>query len=174
MARVKTWGSKVLSSATTVEEAVWLEQRGVDAVIAQGAEAGGHRGIFLSEDLTTQVGTFALLPQVAKAVGVPVIAAGGIADATGVAAAMMLGAAGVQLGTAYLLCAEAKTSAVHRAALKSNSASRTALTNVFTGRPARGIMNRLMTELGPINDAAPAFPAGRRRRWRRCGKKPRA
>jgi nitronate monooxygenase len=158
VARVKSWGSKVLSSATTVEEAVWLEQRGVDAIIAQGAEAGGHRGIFLSEDLTTQVGTFALLPQVVKAVRVPVIAAGGIADATGVAAAMSLGAAGVQLGTVYLLCPEAKTSAVHRAALKSDHASHTAMTNVFTGRPARGIMNRLMAELGPINDAAPAFP----------------
>jgi nitronate monooxygenase len=158
VARVKSWGSKVLSSATTVEEAVWLEQRGVDAIIAQGAEAGGHRGIFLSQDLTTQVGTFALLPQVVKAVRVPVIAAGGIADAAGVAAALSLGAAGVQLGTVYLLCPEAKTSAVHRAALKSQHASHTAITNVFTGRPARGIMNRLMAELGPINDAAPAFP----------------
>jgi nitronate monooxygenase len=158
MARVKKWGSKVLSSATTIEEAVWLEQRGVDAIIAQGAEAGGHRGIFLSKDLTTQIGTFALLPQVVKAVRVPVIAAGGIADASGVAAAMSLGAAGVQLGTAYLLCPEAKTSAVHRAALKSDHAAHTAVTNVFTGRPARGIMNRLMAELGPINEAAPAFP----------------
>jgi nitronate monooxygenase len=158
VARVKKWGSKVLSSATTVEEAVWLEQRGVDAIIAQGAEAGGHRGIFLSQDLTTQVGTIALLPQVVQAVSVPVIAAGGIADAAGVAAAMSLGAAGVQLGTAYLLCPEAKTSAVHRAALKSDRASHTAITNVFSGRPARGIMNRLMAELGPINGAAPAFP----------------
>jgi nitronate monooxygenase len=158
VARVKKWGSKVLASATTVAEAVWLEQRGVDAIIAQGAEAGGHRGIFLSKDLTTQVGTFALLPQVVRAVRVPVIAAGGIADAAGVAAAMSLGAAGVQLGTAYLLCPEAKTSAVHRAALKSDHASHTAMTNVFSGRPARGIMNRLMTELGPISNAAPAFP----------------
>jgi nitronate monooxygenase len=158
VARVKSWGSKVLSSATTVEEAVWLAQRGVDAIIAQGAEAGGHRGIFLSKDLTTQVGTFALLPQVVKAVRVPVIAAGGIADASGVAAAMSLGAAGVQLGTAYLLCPEAKTSAVHRAALKSDHASHTAVTNVFSGRPARGIMNRLMKELGPNNEAVSAFP----------------
>jgi nitronate monooxygenase len=158
VARIKKWGSKVLASATTVEEAAWLEQRGADAIIAQGAEAGGHRGIFLSQDLTTQVGTFALLPQVVRAVRVPVIAAGGIADASGVVAAMSLGAAGVQLGTAYLLCPEAKTSAVHRAALKSAYASHTAMTNVFTGRPARGIMNRLMAELGPINDAAPPFP----------------
>jgi nitronate monooxygenase len=158
IARVKSWGSKVLSSATTVAEALWLERQGVDAIIAQGAEAGGHRGMFLSEDLTTQVGTVALLPQVVKAVRMPVVAAGGIADATGVAAALSLGAAGVQLGTAYLLCPEAKTSAVHRAALKSRDAWHTALTNLFSGRPARGIMNRLMTELGPLNGAAPAFP----------------
>ena len=158
IARVKSWGSKLLSSATTVEEALWLERRGVDAIIAQGAEAGGHRGIFLSEDLTSQVGTFALVPQIVKAVGVPVIAAGGIADAAGLTAAMSLGAAGVQVGTAYLLCPEAKTSAVHRAALKREHASHTALTNLFSGRPARGIMNRLMRELGPINGAAPAFP----------------
>jgi nitronate monooxygenase len=158
LARVRQWGAKVLASATTVEEAVWLEQRGVDAIIAQGAEAGGHRGIFLSEDLTTQVGTFALLPQIVNAVRVPVIAAGGIADAGGVAAAMSLGAAGVQLGTAYLLCTEARATAVHRAALKSKRASHTALTNLFSGRPARGIMNRLMSELGPVNGAAPAFP----------------
>jgi nitronate monooxygenase len=156
--RVKGWGSKVLASATTVEEALWLARAGADAIIAQGFEAGGHRGIFLSEDLTTQVGTFALLPQIARAVRVPVIAAGGIADAKGVAAAMSLGAAGVQPGTAYLLCPEATTSAVHRAALQSDRASHTALTNVFTGRPARGIMNRIMAELGPINAAAPAFP----------------
>jgi nitronate monooxygenase len=156
--RVKSWGSKVLSSATTVEEALWLSRSGADAIIAQGFEAGGHRGIFLSEDLTTQVGTFALLPQIARAVRVPVIAAGGIADAQGVAAAMSLGAAGVQPGTAYLLCPEATTSAVHRAALQSDRAAHTALTNLFTGRPARGIVNRLMADLSPINAAAPAFP----------------
>lgn len=156
--RVKSSGAKVLSSATTVDEARWLEAQGVDAVIAQGLEAGGHRGIFLSEDLTTQVGTFALLPQVVRALKVPVIAAGGIADADGVAAAIALGAAGVQVGTAYLLCPEATTSAVHRAALKSGSARHTALTNVFTGRPARGIVNRIMREQGPMSAAAPAFP----------------
>jgi nitronate monooxygenase len=156
--RVKAWGSKVLSSATTVEEARWLEAHGVDAVIAQGAEAGGHRGMFLTGDLDTQAGTFALLPQIVRAVKLPVIAAGGIADAKGVAAAMALGAAGAQIGTAYLLCPEASTSAVHRAALKSEAARHTALTNLFTGRPARGIVNRVMKELGPINAAAPAFP----------------
>ncbi|HEX3128162.1 MAG TPA: nitronate monooxygenase [Thermoanaerobaculia bacterium] len=158
VARVKGWGAKILSSATTVEEALWLEARGVDAVIAQGFEAGGHRGNFLSDDLDTQVGTFALIPQIVETVKVPVIAAGGITDAKGVAAAMELGAAGVQVGTAYLLCAEATTSAVHRAALKSEAARFTALTNLFSGRPARGIGNRLMRELGPIGDAAPAFP----------------
>ena len=156
--RVRAGGSKILSTATTVDEARWLEARGVDAIIAQGFEAGGHRGIFLSDDLSTQVGTFALLPQIVRAVAVPVVAAGGIADAAGVAAAMALGAAGVQVGTAYLLCPEATTSAVHRAALKSNAAQHTALTNLFSGRPARGIMNRLMRELGPISAAAPDFP----------------
>jgi nitronate monooxygenase len=158
LARVQSWGAKVLSSATTVEEARWLEAQGVDAIIAQGAEAGGHRGMFLSDDLTTQAGTLALVPQVVGAVKTPVIAAGGIADARGVAAALALGAAGVQVGTAYLLCPEATTSAVHRAALKSDAAHHTALTNVFSGRPARGIVNRVMREVGPISAAAPEFP----------------
>lgn len=160
LARVRAWGSKVLSSATTVEEALWLEAQGCDAIIAQGLEAGGHRGHFLSDDLTAQVGTFALLPQVVQAVKVPVIAAGGIADAKGVAAAMKLGAAGVQIGTAYLLCPEATTSAVHRAALRSEAVRHTALTNLFSGRPARGIMNRLMREIGPMSPAVPEFPLG--------------
>ena len=158
LARVRAWGSKILSSATTVEEARWLEAHGVDAIIAQGLEAGGHRGLFLSDDLTSQVGTIALLPQMVRAVNLPVIATGGIADARGVAAAMALGAAGVQIGTAYLLCPEATTSVVHRAALKSEAARHTALTNIFTGRPARGIVNRIMKELGPISAAAPVFP----------------
>ena len=158
LARVKRGGSKVLASATTVAEGLWLEANGADAIIAQGAEAGGHRGIFLSDDWSTQLGTFALVPQIVTAVKVPVIAAGGIADADGVAAAMALGAAGVQVGTAYLLCPEATTSAVHRAALQSDAARETALTNLFTGRPARGIVNRLMKELGPISGLAPAFP----------------
>lgn len=158
LARVKAWGSKILSSATTVEEALWLEAHGADAIIAQGFEAGGHRGVFLSDDLSEQVGTFALVPQVVRRVKVPVIAAGGIADARSVAAAMALGAAGVQVGTAYLLCPEATTSAVHRATLKSQAAQHTALTNLFTGRPARGIVNRLMKELGSIGTLPPAFP----------------
>ena len=158
LARVKSWRSKVFSSATTVDEARWLEAHGADAIIAQGLEAGGHRGLFLSDDLSTQVGTFCLLPQVVRAVKLPVIAAGGIADAQGVAAAMALGAAGVQLGTAYLLCPEATITAVHRKALKSENARYTALTNLFTGRPARGIVNRVMRELGPISSLPPAFP----------------
>lgn len=158
MEHVRSWGAKVLSSATTVDEARWLEDRGVDAIVAQGAEAGGHRGMFLSHDLTAQVGTFALLPQIVDAVRVPVIAAGGIADARGVAAAMRLGAAGVQIGTAFLLTPEATTSAVHRAALVSDAVRHTALTNLFSGGAARGIMNRVMRELGPMSSAAPAFP----------------
>ena len=167
LARVKAWGAFVLSSATTVRESLWFQEHGADAVIAQGLEAGGHRGHFLSMDLSEQMGTFALLPQIMNAVTVPVIAAGGIADAAGVRAAMALGAAGVQVGTAYLCSDEAFTSPLHRAALQSEAARHTALTNLFTGRPARGIVNRLMRELGNadaehfstgLGAVAPAFP----------------
>ena len=158
LARVKSWGSQVLASATTVDEARWLQAHGADVVIAQGLEAGGHRGHFLSDDLSAQMGTFALLPQIVQAVDVPVIAAGGIADAAGVAAALALGAVAAQVGTAYLLCPEATTSAIHRAALQSEAARHTALTRLFTGRPARGIVNRVMRELGPLSPVAPAFP----------------
>ena len=158
LARVRSWGAKVLSSATTVAEGLWLQDHGVDAVIAQGLEAGGHRGMFLNQDISTQVGTLPLVAQLVRALRVPVIAAGGIADARGVAAALALGAAGAQVGTAYLLCPEATTSALHRAALQDASSRHTALTNVFTGRPARGIVNRAMRELGPMSDAAPRFP----------------
>lgn len=156
--RVKDTGAKVLSSATTVDEARWLEGEGCDAIIAQGFEAGGHRGIFLTDDLSTQVGTMALVPQVADAVKVPVIAAGGIADARGIVAVFALGASAVQMGTAYLFTPEATISPVHRQALKGNEVEKTALTNVFTGRPARGIVNRIMREVGPISQLAPAFP----------------
>ncbi len=158
LARVRSWGARVLASATTVEEARWLEAHGADAVIAQGAEAGGHRGMFLTTDTATQIGTFALLPQVVRAVRVPVIAAGGIADASGVRAALQLGAAAAQVGTAYLLCPEATTTPLHRRALQSEAAATTAMTNLFTGRPARGIVNRIMRELGPLSSKAPAFP----------------
>lgn len=156
--RVKSWGAKVLSSATTVAEARWLEAHGADVIIAQGLEAGGHRALFLGEDLSTQIGTLALLPQVLRAVRVPVIAAGGIADAQGVKAVLALGAAAVQVGTSYLLCPEVSTTALHRAALKSGRAEHTALTNLFTGRPARSIVNRLMKDLSPWSADAPAFP----------------
>jgi nitronate monooxygenase len=155
---VKGSGAKVISSATTVEEAIWLERHGVDAVIAQGLEAGGHRGMFLTSDINSQLGTFALLPQVVAAIRVPVIAAGGIATASGVRAALDLGASAVQIGTAFLLCPEATTSQVHRTALKSEEARLTALTNVFTGRPARGIVNRMVRELGPMSAMTPDFP----------------
>jgi len=158
LARVKRAGSRVIASATTVEEARWLETRRVDAVIAQGAEAGGHRGIFLSEDIASQPGTFALVPQVVDAVRVPVIAAGGIGDARGIAAALMLGAAGVQIGTAYLLTPESTISPIYRAALNGAREDQTAVTNVFTGRPARGIVNRVVREVGPMSADAPAFP----------------
>lgn len=156
--RVRRAGCVIVSSATTVAEARWLADRGVDAIVAQGAEAGGHRGMFLTEDISTQPGTFALVPQVVDAVAVPVIAAGGVADARGVVAAFALGAAGVQIGTAYLLTSEARTSAVHRAALRTAGADSTAITNVFTGRPARGVLNRLMREVGPVDPTAPEFP----------------
>ncbi|WP_027857153.1 NAD(P)H-dependent flavin oxidoreductase [Marinobacterium jannaschii] len=155
---VRSWGAKILSSATTLEEALWLQSQGVDGVIAQGLEAGGHRGIFLTRDMTTQMGTFALTRQLVAALNLPVIAAGGIADAAGVQAAMALGAAGVQVGTAYLLCPEASTSAIHREVLASEAARHTALTNLFSGGPARGVVNRLMRELGPVNALSPAFP----------------
>ncbi len=158
LARARGCGAKIVSSATTVEEARRLEGEGCDAVIAQGNEAGGHRGIFLSDSIDSQPGTFALVPQVVDAVKLPVIAAGGIADGRGVAAALMLGAAAAQIGTAYLLCPEARTGAVHRAALKSARDDRTALTNLFTGRPARGLLNRVMREVGPIDADAPKFP----------------
>jgi nitronate monooxygenase len=158
MTRVKATGAKIIGCATTVEEARWLEDRGVDAIVAQGVEAGGHRGMFLSDDVTTQVGTFALVRQIVTAVKIPVIAAGGIADAAGVEAALALGAVASQVGTAYLLCPEATTSQVHRAALKSDGARHTALTNLFSGRSARGIVNRLMRELGAMNQSVPGFP----------------
>ena len=157
--RVREAGCLVVSSATTVREARWLDERGVDAIIAQGADAGGHRGMFLTDAVESQVGTFSLVPQVVDAVRVPVIAAGGIADARGIAAALMLGASAVQIGTAYLLCPEAGISAVHLAALRAARDEDTALTNVFTGRPARGLVNRALAELGPVSADAPAFPS---------------
>ena len=156
--RVKATGAKVISSATTAREAKWLADRGCDAIIAQGAEAGGHRGMFLTDNIASQAGTFALVPQIVDAVDVPVIAAGGIADGRGIAAAFALGASGVQIGTAYLFCPEAKVSELHRNALRSTRDDDTVLTNVFTGRPARGVINRIVREVGPMSPDAPAFP----------------
>jgi nitronate monooxygenase len=158
LARVKATGATILSSATTVAEARWLAAHGVDAIIAQGAEAGGHRGMFLSDEVATQIGTLSLVPQIVDAVSCPVIAAGGISDARGIAAAAMLGATAVQIGTAYLFCPEATISAPHRQALASPEAENTALTNVFTGRPARGVVNRVMRDLGYLSADAPTFP----------------
>ena len=157
LARVKATGAKILSTATTVQEAQWLESKGCDAIIAQGFEAGGHRGMFLTGDISTQIGTLSLVPQVVDSVKVPVIAAGGIADVRGIAAAFALGAAGVQMGTAYLLSPEARISPLYRQGLRSNG-NQTVLTNVFTGRPARAIAIRMVREIGPISDLVPDFP----------------
>jgi nitronate monooxygenase len=164
--RLKDAGILVISSATTVAEARWLEGKGCDAIIAQGNEAGGHRGMFLTDDIARQPGTMALVPQVVDAVKVPVIAAGGIGDGRGIVAALALGAAGVQVGTAFLLTPEAKTSAMHRAALKQATDDGTTLTNIFTGRPARGIVNRYIREVGPMSADAPQFPLAA------CGSQP--
>jgi nitronate monooxygenase len=160
--RVKAVGCIVMASATTVDEALWLEQHGADVIIAQGYEAGGHRGIFLASDLneevTLQPGTMALVPQVVDAVRLPVVAAGGIADARGIAAAFALGAAGVQLGTAYLLCPEALTPPLHREAIRHASTNPTVITKVFSGRPARAIANRLTRETASAARDVPDFP----------------
>ena len=158
LALVKASGATVLSSATTVDEAKWLEKNGADAIIAQGVDAGGHRGHFLAGAETMQRTTLELLPEVVRAVSVPVIAAGGIADAAGVREVLALGAIAAQIGTAYLLCPEATTSPVHRAELSGPGAADTVITNLFTGRPARGIVNRLIRDLGAVRDDVPAFP----------------
>jgi nitronate monooxygenase len=158
LSRVKATGAIVLASATIVKEAIWLEENGADVIIAQGAEAGGHRGMFLTDDIAEQPGTFALVPQVVDAVHAPVIAAGGIADGRGIAAAFALGAAGVQIGTAYLRCPESKVIAPARAALAHAQDDSTVITNVMSGRPARGVVNRVMREVGPVAPDAPAFP----------------
>mgnify|MGYP000998759970 CR=1 FL=1 len=156
--RVKAAGCKVISSATTAAEARYLEANGCHAIIAQGYEAGGHRGMFLTKDITTQAGTLALVPQVVDAVSIPVIAAGGITDGRGIAAAFMLGASAVQIGTAYLFTPEALITELHREALRAARDDQTALTNIFSGRPARGLLNRVMRDIGPMSNATPAFP----------------
>jgi nitronate monooxygenase len=156
--RLRKRGIKVLGSATSVREAKWLEDHGCDAVIAQGLEAGGHRAMFLETNVASQVGLFALLPQVVDAVSVPVIAAGGIADARGIVAAFSLGASGVQMGTAYLLCPESNISPMYRRELERAHDTGTVVTNLFSGRPARGLLNRYLAEAGPMCDAALTFP----------------
>jgi len=156
--RVKATGAFVMASATIVREAIWLEEHGADVIIAQGAEAGGHRGMFLTDNIAGQPGTFALVPQVVDAVKVPVIAAGGVADGRGIAAAFALGASGVQIGSAYLRCPEAKVIAPARVALAQAMDDSTVITNVMTGRPARGVANRVIREVGPIAPEALAFP----------------
>jgi nitronate monooxygenase len=158
--RVKATGAIVLCSATNVEEAQWLETQGVDAIIAQGLEAGGHRGNFLSDDLHDHASTLTLLSQILREVNLPVVAAGGIANAKAVADAIALGAAGVQIGTTFLLCPEATTSSAHRTALESDASQHTVVTRIFSGRPARAIANRAARELDPLGAAAPAFPLG--------------
>ena len=158
--RVRATGCKIVSSATTLREARYLAEHGVDVIIAQGAEAGGHRGMFLETDVATQVGTFALVRAVSAAVKIPVIAAGGIADGEAIAAALALGASAVQIGTAYLTCPESTISDLHRNALADPNRE-TAITNVMTGRPARGIVNRFMREQGPMDPAAPNFQRAR-------------
>jgi nitronate monooxygenase len=157
--KLKAASIVLMSSATTSAEARHLVNLGADVIVAQGFEAGGHRGMFLTSDISAQVGTMALVPQVVDAVDVPVIATGGIADARGAAAALALGAGAGQIGTAYLFCPQAKVSALHRAALRNVRDDETVLTNLFTGRPARGLINRLIRELGPMNAAALQFPA---------------
>jgi len=155
--RVKQAGCKVICSATTRREALWLAERGIDAIIAQGAEAGGHRGMFIETDAATQVGTFALVQQIVEAVRLPVIAAGGVGDAKSIASAFALAAAGVQIGTAYLCCPESTISALHKEAL-SVAGRETVITNVLSGRPARSILTRFVREQGPINAAVPSYP----------------
>lgn len=158
---LKRAGVRVMSSATTVAEARWLEERGVDAVIAQGYEAGGHRGTFASPFESAHVGTMALVPQIVDAVRCPVIAAGGIMDGRGIAAALMLGAAGAQLGTAFLGCPEATVSPLHRTALRASHDEGTRVTKAFTGRPARALANRYVLEMTDAEAEALDFPLQR-------------
>jgi nitronate monooxygenase len=155
--RTKAWGALVLASATTLAEGQWLQAHGADIVIAQGIEAGGHRGHFLSTDFTQQPGTLALTRLLSKSLSLPVVAAGGIGSRADAQRLLDAGAQAVQAGTAYLLSPESRASEVHRAALQDPLRS-TAITNLFSGGAARGLVNRLMLELGPMSDLAPAFP----------------
>ncbi|MBF6354274.1 nitronate monooxygenase [Nocardia higoensis] len=159
LAAARRRGIRTMGTATTVEEALAIEAAGMDAVVASGSDAGGHRGAFLRPVHESLVGTFSLIPQVAQAVSIPVVAAGGIADRRGVAAAMLLGADAVQVGTGFLATAQSGASAVHRAALRSAQAQTTVLTRLFSGRTARGILNRFLREMAPFEADVPAYPA---------------
>lgn len=157
---VKAKGMMLIGTATTVDEAVALEHSGVDAIVAQGGEAGGHRGTFLGDLTAGVVGTMALVPQVLDAVSIPVIASGGIMDGRGIAASLVLGAEAVQMGTAFLTCGEAGVPDAYKAAIHAATESRTRVTRAFSGRPARGIVNRFMetVEAGASGDDILAFP----------------
>jgi nitronate monooxygenase len=157
---IKGRGMFVMGTATTVEEGIALEQAGADAIIAQGSEAGGHRGTFAAEFADAMVGTMALVPQLVDAVSVPVIASGGIMDGRGIVAAMALGASAVQMGTAFLTCDEAGISEAYKEKILTAHAHQTRITRAFSGRPARGIVNRFMTEVEPagMSDSVLPFP----------------
>lgn len=159
MDALKAAGTCVMGTATTVDEALELERRGVDVVVAQGAEAGGHRGTFLDGAFeNAMIGTMALVPQVADAVRLPVVAAGGIADRRGVRAARALGASGVSVGTAFLSTIESSVSNAYKLALTGPGSRVTGVTRVFSGRHARGVRNRYMDEMRAFEATAPAYP----------------
>ncbi len=158
VAAIKARRLPLIGTATTVAEAIALEQSGVDAIVAQGSEAGGHRGTFLGDFADAQIGTLALVPQIVDAVSVPVIASGGIMDGRGIAAALALGAAAVQLGTAFLTCSEAGVAEVYKDAILHSAETATRITRAFSGRPARGIVNRFMTGIDANADAIAPFP----------------
>lgn len=156
--RMKSAGVKVIGSATTVDEGRRLVEAGIDIVCAQGSEAGGHRGTFIGEFEQAMVGTMVLTPQLADALDVPVIAAGGIMDGAGIAAALALGAAGAQLGTAFLRCPESGAHPAYKAAIAEAGEGDTRVTRTFSGRPARGIVNRFMDEMAAHEDDLPPYP----------------
>jgi nitronate monooxygenase len=158
LAAARRLGIVTIGTASTVPEALALEAAGVDLVVASGSDAGGHRGAFLRPVEESLVGTFSLIPQVADAVSVPVVAAGGVADGRGVAAALTLGADGVQVGTAFLVCEESGASGAHRQALLGPEARTTMLTRAFSGRLGRAIPNRFLRELRPVEAELPAYP----------------
>jgi nitronate monooxygenase len=155
---IKARGMLMVGTATTVEEAISLERAGADAVVAQGSEAGGHRGTFAGAFEAGLVGTMALVPQVVDAVTVPVIASGGIMDGRGIAAALALGAQGVQMGTAFLTCHEAGIPKAYKDAILNAHEDQTRLTRAFSGRPARGIVNRFMVEMDSRPECILPFP----------------